>query len=108
MFVSFSFLLASSTAYINSAFSISCRFLESPITLLAFGSSWVTCNFASLLLFRKLQILCFDKLVVKNLLSLTLLLLGLLDISGSNFVVLKRDSMPERLDLTSDATSIAS
>ena len=106
--VSLSFSLASSTTYIISVSSNSCRFLESAISLLAFASVWVTSSFATMLLFGTLLTLCFDKVEVKDVLSLILLLFRFLDLSGSNFCVLKRDSIPERLDLTCDATSIVS
>ena len=60
-----------------------------------------------MLLFDKSLTLCFDKLVVKDLLSLILLLLWFSDFSGSNFLVLKGDLLPEKLDLTCNATKLS-
>ena len=59
-----------------------------------------------MLLFGKLLTLCFDKFVVKHILSLILAVLRFSNVSGSNFFMLNRDSIPERLDLTWNPTSI--
>ena len=82
-------------------------FLECAISFLAFAFVWVTGSFASMLLFDKSLTLCFDKLVIKDLLSLILLLWWLSDFSGSTFLVLKGDLLPEKLDLTCNATKLS-